>query len=214
MMQRSTPRLRLDHLVLGVPDLRVAVADFEDRTGLRPVFGGRHATGTANYLVGLGSGAYLEILALLPEERGNGHVQPFGIEDVSAPRLLTWCVRSADIERDARAAADRGFDVGDLLSLSRDAPDGQRLAWRMSRLEPMPFDGVVPFLIDWGQTPHPSARHALPTAELLFLEASHPHIGQASLAMRAIGVAGTLLTPGPAGLRARIRTPRGEIELR
>lgn len=65
----SPERLPLDHLVLGVPDLEEGVANFARRTRLSPVFGGRHPTGTADYLVKLGSSAYLEILGLMPDAR-------------------------------------------------------------------------------------------------------------------------------------------------
>jgi catechol 2,3-dioxygenase-like lactoylglutathione lyase family enzyme len=65
-------KLALDHLVLGVPDLEQGAAWFEEITGVRPAFGGRHATGTANYLVGLGGDRYLEIIGILPEARGDG----------------------------------------------------------------------------------------------------------------------------------------------
>lgn len=64
-----------------------------------PLYGGQHAHGTANALVSLGGRASLEILALLPAARGNGQVEPFGIEHVTEPRLLTWCVGSVDTER-------------------------------------------------------------------------------------------------------------------
>jgi hypothetical protein len=37
----------------------------------------------------------------------------------------------------------------------------------------LPLDGAVPFLIDWGDTPHPAAR--IPAAgELLSLRLEHP----------------------------------------
>ena len=48
-------------------------------------------------LVGLGPTAYLEIIGLDPEhpaDPGNG--PPFGVADLTAPRLLTWAVHPPD----------------------------------------------------------------------------------------------------------------------
>jgi len=56
---RSPGHPVLDHIVLAVPDLAEGAAGFARLTGVRPVRGGRHADlGTANFLVGLGVGAY------------------------------------------------------------------------------------------------------------------------------------------------------------
>lgn len=204
--------LPLDHIVLGVPHLEDGAEEFERSTGLRPVFGGRHATGTANYLVDLGGEAYLEILGLMPDARGNGQVQPFGIEHVRRPRLLTFCLRSGDIERDAASAKERGHDVGEVLSLSRTSPDGARLNWKMSRRQPMAAGGVVPFLMDWGRTPHPTTR-GLPSASLLDLRISHPDPDSVAASLRAVGSHSYEVGRGPGGLRATIDTPNGVITL-
>lgn len=51
----------------------------------------------------------------------------------------------------------------------------------------MTFDGVVPFLMDWGTTPHPTTRD-LPECTLVDLEISHP-------AAHSVVNAGRNLTP-------------------
>ncbi|MFD1050474.1 hypothetical protein ACFQ1S_35590, partial [Kibdelosporangium lantanae] len=65
---------------------------------------------------------------------------------------------------------------------------GVLLEWKLTRWVP----GVLPFLIDWGTTPHPS-RDAVHGSTLLSFH----------------------ITPGtPPGLMARIGTPQGEVTLR
>jgi hypothetical protein len=164
----------LDHLVLGAPDLAEAVAQFTARTGVAPARGGSHAgLGTANYLVDLGGGGYLEIIGPDLDQPAPAQPRPFGIDELDAPRLVTWAVRTDDLDALVAEAREAGYDPGAPLAMSRRAPDGTLLEWRLT---PPLFgygDGLVPFVIDWGGTPHPTSR-ALPKAELLELRATHP----------------------------------------
>jgi hypothetical protein len=56
--------------------------------------------------------------------------------------------------------------------MSRRAADGTLLTWRLTSFPTDPADALVPFLIDWGTSAHPSAN--LPTLPLQSLEAEHP----------------------------------------
>ena len=56
----------IDHFVLGINNLEKGIQEFEEKSGIKPVFGGVHEkVGTHNALVSLGEGKYLEILAPL-----------------------------------------------------------------------------------------------------------------------------------------------------
>jgi hypothetical protein len=57
--------------------------------------------------------------------------------------------------------------------MSRRASDGTLLTWRLTSFATDPSDRLVPFLIDWGTTPHPTTA-ALPTLPLHSLQAEHP----------------------------------------
>ncbi|HKC19086.1 MAG TPA: VOC family protein, partial [Candidatus Dormibacteraeota bacterium] len=51
----------LDHLVLATPDIQSTVDWVAETLGIRPIPGGQHlGVGTRNFLLGLGSGQYLE----------------------------------------------------------------------------------------------------------------------------------------------------------
>lgn len=204
----------LDHLVYAVPDLAAAVDDFEVRTGLRPAAGGRHlGLGTRNYLVRLGPSAYLEIIGLDVEHSpAPGVFVPFGVDTISAPRLLTWAVHPVDLDSWVAKLAAAGADFGTPRPMSRRTPSGGLLRWRLAMTVPLPLDGVVPFSIDWGTAVHPAADSALPTASLMSLAATHP---DPAAVLRVLDAAGLTLpvAPGPVALTATLDTPRGLVTL-
>jgi hypothetical protein len=205
----------LDHVVFAVPDLAVAVPDFEQRTGLRPAEGGRHiGRGTRNYLVGFGPTSYLEIIGPDPEHPvAQGVAMPFGLEHLTEPRLLTWAVRPPDLQRAVRDARAAGADLGAPAAMGRRTPDGSLLEWELASVVPLPFDGVTPFLIDWGRSNHPASDPELPRATLLSLSATHPDPAAVGKVLAALNVS-LPLDPGPPGLMAVLETPKGAVDLR
>jgi hypothetical protein len=172
----------LDHLVFAAPDLAAAVAQFAELTGVRPVAGGQHVgVGTANYLVGLSpagvngaDSAYLEIIGPDPEQPDPAAPRPFGIDELTAPRLASWAIHPADLDGHVAAARSHGYEPGPVRAMSRAAPDGELLHWRLTWADLESGAGLVPFLIDWGATPAPPSR-GLPRVGLVSFEATHPH---------------------------------------
>ena len=75
------------------------------------------------------------------------------------------------------------------------------------------MNGIVPFFIDWGQSPHPS--HTAPQgAALVALSAEHPDDERARRALRLLGL-DVPVTHGPhASLIAVVEGLRGRVELR
>lgn len=176
----------LDHLVLAGPDLADTVAWFADLTGVAAVPGGSHVgLGTANYLVGLGDAAYLELIGPDPAQPQPARARPFGIDELTAPRVVTWAMRTDDLAGLVRAAREAGYDPGDPMAMSRRAPDGALLEWQLTQPRLDHGDGLVPFLIDWGSTPHPTSRD-LPATPLLDLRARHPDPASVRPALAAL----------------------------
>ena len=204
-----------DHIVYAVPDLDAAVVWFGERTGVVPLQGGPHpGRGTRMALVALGEHTYLELIGPDPNQPTPQRSRSFGIDGLRGPKLATWAVGADDLEGRAAAARAAGYDPGDIAAWRRDRPDGVGLEWRMTVLrDPLPGDGLVPFLIDWGRTPHPAA--AAPAGcRLVDLRGEHPQPGPVQETLRAIGVE-LPVTVGPApALIAQLHTPHGRLELR
>ncbi|MET3804891.1 hypothetical protein ABIB25_001887 [Nakamurella sp. UYEF19] len=205
---------RLDHLVYATPDLASTVALFQEDTGVSPAAGGRHlGRGTRNYLVGLGPRRYLEIIGPDLENPVAPEVGiPFGIRQLVAPALVTWAVRPDDIEVAAEASKKAGADFGRARPMSRRTPAGDLLTWRLASTVPLPLDGVVPFLIDWGTTRHPASDAGIPQLGLLEFALTHPETAAVQAVLDALDVR-VALRQGAVGLRAVLETPRGQLVL-
>lgn len=183
----TTPgTMPLDHLVYAGPDLADAVIRVRELTGVAPVPGGSHVgLGTANYLVALGGRAYLEIIGPDPAQPDPGRPRPFGIDALTEPRLVAWSVRTPAIDQVIATARARGFDPGDARAMSRRTADGELLSWRLTWSGK--GGGLVPFLIDWGATPHPTCR-PLPEIPLLAFTGVHPQPPRVHRALQALGL--------------------------
>ena len=204
-----------DHIVYAVPDLDAAVAWFGERAGVVPLQGGPHpGRGTRMALVALGERTYLELIGPDPKQPAPQRPRSFGIDSLRGPKLATWAVGADDLEGRAAAARAAGYDPGGIAAWRRDRPDGVGLAWRMTVLrDPLPGDGLVPFLIDWGKTPHPAAA-ASEGCRLVDLRGEHPKPGPVQEALRAIGVELPVAAGPVPALIARLHTPNGRLELR
>ena len=74
------------------------------------------------------------------------------------------------------------------------------------------LDGCLPTLIQWGDT-HPTQTMADQGVALESLQLTHPEAGTLRQALDAVGLGGIPVHTGPARLQARLRTPRGPVEL-
>lgn len=203
----------LDHLVYAAPDLEAAVNELAARTGVRSTPGGRHVgLGTHNALLALGPDTYLEIIAPDPTQPPPAMPRPFGLDRLAAPRLLTWALKAPDIDAHVAAARAAAYDPGVVMSMRRTRPDGVRLAWRLTLTPRLAGDGLVPFLIDWGTTPHP-AGGAPAGCVLTELRAEHPEPEVIRPLLKAVN-ADLSLSRGPTpALIATMETPRGRVQL-
>jgi len=205
---------RVDHLVYAAPDLDQAIDEVEDLLGIRAEIGGSHpGGGTRNALISLGPTTYLEIIAPDPEQSDFEGQRIFRIDDVTAPTLVTWAANANDIDRLASTAIGNGKTPGSSLAGSRRRPDGVLLAWQYTDPSTVLLDGVVPFFINWGETPHP-ATSAPAGARLQALRVEHPDPEGVRRAFEALGLAIPVTAAPRPGLIAVIESPNGTVELR
>jgi Glyoxalase-like domain len=204
---------RLDHLIVATPDLTATVEEFTTRFGVRPAEGGSHpGRGTRNALLALGPDTYLEILGPDPTQPPPARPRWAGLDGLPATRLATWIVKSEDLERDLEHARLAGEELGGVMTGARRRADGVELRWRMAGADAPRMDGILPFLIDWGTSPHPAATSP-GGVRLISLKGEHPDAARARVVLEALGL-DLLVADGPAPkLVARLATPRGEIEL-
>jgi hypothetical protein len=137
----------------------------------------------------------------------------FGIDDLKSPRLVTWAVKSNDLEAITQKAKTYGLDLGMVQSGGRRRPDGVLLAWRLTVSRILTADGIVPFFIDWGKTQHPASGLSQ-NCKLVGLRAEHPNAKNIEPGLSALGL-NIKIDKGPApALIATIQTPQGQVELR
>lgn len=210
----SAPDGIVDHLVYAVPELESGVREIERLLGMRAAIGGRHPQyGTHNALLSLGPATYLEIVAVDPASPRPPRGRPFGVEATGLPRLVTWAARCEAIDERTAAAAAAGPIVGRVEAGSRARPDGTIVNWRLTDPYVMALDGVVPFLLAWGDTPHP-ATSAPTVGTLVGLRIEHPEPGAVRAALSALGTSADVHAAERPALIATIRVGSRLIELR
>lgn len=204
---------KIDHLVYAAPDLQQAIEKAEDLLKVKASAGGRHpAYGTANVLISLGAASYLEIVGPDPEATGADLPPLFNINNLTEPKLVTWAAKEADLEKRLGVLSEKQIAFGAIFPGQRAKPDGTLLSWRFTNPLQVIGDGVIPFLIDWGETVHP-AKTATQGCHLLDLRLKHPQARALQPVLDALEL-DMKITPGSEPvLSAVIARPQGEVVL-
>ena len=204
----------IDHLVFATPDLHRGIEQIEELVGICPALGGKHlGRGTWNALLALGDDVYLEIVAPDPEQPEPARPRAFGLDNAKEPRLATWAAKSSALDSLRTRAESKGISLGEVQEGSRQRADGVMLSWRYTDPTKLVADGLIPFFIDWADSPHPAvtAPHG---ARLVELRAEHPDPASIQKQMRVLAIE-LSVTKGPRpGLIATIEGRRGSVELR
>ena len=216
----ATPRAaggllgRIDHLVYATPDLQMGIDAAAQLFGVRASQGGQHpGEGTRNALIALGPTSYFEIIGPDPEQPKPERPRRFGIDQIKAPRLTTWVAKGTDLEKFASDAAAHGVNLGPVIPGSRKRPDGVVLSWRYTDPRVILADRLVPYFIDWGTSPHPSAT-ATKGVTLLSLRAEHPDADRVQGMLRQLELELAVGRGPKPALIATFDSPKGRVELR
>jgi hypothetical protein len=205
---------RVDHLVYSTTDLEKSILELELRLGVRPAPGGRHlGRGTRNALLALSDTSYLELVGPDPTQPQGSVPRWLEIDSLESPRLVTWAVKEPELHKRVASARAHGVTLGEVVSGSRVGADGSHLQWQFTDPTTLVSDGIVPFFIDWGESPHPAS--SAPRGLLLVsLRAEHPQRITVMHSLSAVGVELPVeFGPSPS-LIATLRTRRGFVELR
>lgn len=142
----------IDHIILGINNLEKGIAQFEELTGVAPVFGGVHPYSfTHNALVALDDEIYIEIMAPRPDaENIPDHF--LTLENLTP---IGWAVRTHRAEHTKVKLKSARFTSTENKDGSRTKQDGTILTWTTFGIE---GQDNFPFFIEWGAgTVHPSA---------------------------------------------------------
>ena len=212
--------LYTDHIIYAVPDLTEGMDMIEELLGERASYGGQHpGRGSHNALLALGEDVYLELIAPDPNQYEPGIPRSFGLDSLEKPRLVTWAARTDDMSAIVAQARAAGYDPGQRVAGGRIQADGIRLFWESTQ-RPEALQGrsplgdwLVPFLIDWGSTPHPASRHAS-HCHLVSLQATHPDPTTIQTLLQALELELPVQPGAEATLTAIIDGPKGQVILK
>jgi hypothetical protein len=205
---------QVDHLVYAAPDLESAIEDLERRLGVRATAGGQHpGRGTRNALVALGPASYLEIIAPDPAQPMPPGGRWLGVDGPRLPRLTAWAAKSTALDRRVADARQRGAQLGAVRSGSRRRLDGVALSWQFTDPGTIVADGLVPFFIDWGASPHPAAT-ASGGPSLIDFRAEHPAADRVRELLSSVGVDLPVAHGSHPALIAILQTTLGRVEIR
>jgi hypothetical protein len=209
----------LDHIIWACADLERGSRRFEALTGVRPRYGGAHASGlTHNALVSLGNRCYLEILAPVgPAGPGDDGWTRLA-HGMDEPQVLTYCLRSP---RTLSELAPRfqalGWQNAVVASNGRTTPEGVRLHWQWLAPAAAQFGFAFPFFIDWLDSPHPAESLGLVQPEsgisLQSFAVGHPAAAELRRALSEIGSTVETFAADDVQFRLQLQTPRGAVSL-
>jgi hypothetical protein len=163
-------------------------------------------------LVALGSSSYLEVLgpdAAAPSQTGLA----YGLDRLEHPRLIGWAVSTSDPLVAAAAMRGAGWDPGPVEEMSRQDRSGQILSWRLTLGSEDEVPAVIPFLIDWGTSAHPSAS-APGGVGLERLRLEHPQPERVRTILRALACSVEVSEAPYPAIVAELTTPVGKLVLR
>jgi hypothetical protein len=206
----------LDHILLGCSDLDAGIAFVEERTGVRPAFGGVHpGRGTRNALLSLGEQRYLEVIAPDPKQDS---AQPFAakqlatLKDLKTPRLISWAVHPGDVESLAKRLHDAGIATRGPWPGSRARPDGRILSWKSLVLAD-DRQGSLPFFIEWSaDSAHPSV-DAPGGCRLERFVVVAPDSAELAKTFQRLGIDAPVERGERPQIRARVAGPKGKFEV-
>jgi hypothetical protein len=205
----------LDHIIWACPDLEAGSRQFESLTGVRPRFGGVHASGlTHNALVRIGPRSYLELLAPTGPASADDDEWCRIARAASEPQIVTYCQRSTlPLTELAAIARARGWKDTVVAGNGRRTPEGIDLRWQWVAPKVDGLGLAFPFFIDWLDSPHPAQMLAEAGISLREWVVQHPEAQRLSTILAELGSPIETQAAERGAFRLVLETPRGTVSL-
>jgi hypothetical protein len=219
----TATQLSLDHLVVSARTLEEGTQYLADTLGVAPAAGGAHPLmRTHNRLLGLWGGVYLEVIAIDPGAGAHavGRARLFALDDAavqarleSGPYLSHWVARVEPPKNLERWRSQYPQRIPDLVPMTRG-----ELSWQLTVPLDGAFpswqgagDGVLPSLIQWDTSRHPSQTLADSGIVLRSLTGFHPQAEVVREQLSWLGAAHLIAVEDAAApaLVAQFETPSG-----
>lgn len=135
--------LSIDHVVIHVQNLQIAIQNYQD-AGFTVNYGGQHGDGiTENGLIIFSDGSYIELIAVV-EGKNQDNAGFKQLLKETGEGYTGFALQSTDIEADLASMRARGADVGEIIRGERIRSDGEKLEWKMAKID----DAMSPFVIE------------------------------------------------------------------
>ncbi len=192
-----------------------AIIEFEDKLGVRPVFGGVHSSfGTKNALIKLDNGTYLELLAA--DESNTQAVLPrwMGLDLLKENQITRWAMRSSQLNADSLLLKSINPEMGLIREGSRNLPSGGQLQWDLIMPLSHPEVELLPFMVNWDKSKlHPTDVLKQTDCRLIELFGMHPTPEKFKNTFKQLDIDFRITKSSEVKLKAIIECPKGHVEI-
>lgn len=201
----------IDHIIWACPDLESGIDQFEEMSGVRAVAGGKHPKlGTHNALMHLGNRSYLEIVAPDPDHDGGPWSR--SLQQLTKPILLHWVIARSKLGDYTKGLSGLIGSDNEVSSIARHHPTLGELSWEILLLPQHDYGCLVPFLIDWGDSTHPTELLEQ-QCTLRNVRISTPDLPNMMKVASWLGIDAEFAEASKPKLEFQIDTPKGELGL-
>ena len=151
---------------------------------------------------------YLELIAPDPNRNISEEDLFFNLGQIKSPKIITWAVRTTDLD-----SLGKMMRLTNIQDGGRVTENGAHLKWKTAEIvEYSDQTGMIPFVIQWGDTPHPAGTSPQ-GCQLLEFSAEHPTPNQLNKLLSEILFPFKIDVAQSFKLKLKINSPKGVVSL-